>query len=140
MSVAMGGCCSSANKPEAAADEVGRLNFVGSGCFKSSAPFKMREGGCCQPRPPTGPEWDAALPGLNPILMGMNDVVEGELGGKCCGYHGSLETAKTLLTEKGWLDKVNAHLASHKLIADLDVFWVYNGQSSSQHMLSLIHI
>eukprot|EP01048_Picozoa_sp_COSAG05_P007847 COSAG05_NODE_570_length_8623_cov_35.317339_3_plen_159_part_00 len=128
----MGGCCSK-DKPEGAGDAVGKLNFAGSGCFGGSAPYTMREGGCCQPKPPVGPEWDAALPGLEPILGEVNGIVEDAVQG-CCGPHGKLEAAKSLLTEKGWLAKANAHLATHGLVSDLDVFWVYNGQSSSQHM------
>ena len=128
----MGGCFSQ-NKPEGAGDAIGKLNFAGSGCFGGSAPYTMRQGGCCQPKPPAGPEWDAALPGLEPVLGEVNGIVEEAVQG-CCGPHGKLEDAKSLLTDQGWLAKANAHLATHGLVSDLDVFWVYNGNSSSEHM------
>ena len=63
----------------------------------------------------------------------VNEIVADSVAG-CCSYHGKLEAAKTELTEQGWLAKANAHLATHGLIADLVCFWVYNGQSSTQHM------
>ena len=129
----MGGCCSSANKPPNAGDEIGRLNFTGAGCCGGSAPYTLREGGCCQPSPPVGPEWEAAQAGPEGILAEVNTHVEAAASG-CCGYHGKLEDVKQVLTEKGWMAKLNAHLQPKGLVADLDVFWVYNGQSSTQHM------
>ena len=68
------------------------------------------------------------------MLDEVNEYVEDAIKGSCCGYHGKLEAAKTELITKGWLEKVNSHLATQGLIADLEAYWVYNGQSSTQHL------
>ena len=132
--IAMG--CSQA-KPKGAADEIGRLAIKGTGCCGDSPPYSIAEPGFCEPATaPKGPEYDAAKSGLAPILGKVHGLVEEVIkkNGCCGGYAGALDQAKAALTEKGWLAEVNTHLAQHTLISDLEAFWIYNGQSSTQHL------
>jgi len=82
----------------------------------------------------TGAQWEAARPGLQPLLVNVDAAVAG--ADKQCGCLGcaqpELESAKKELTDKGWLGKVNAVLGQHGLVADLSAYWINNGQSSRQ--------
>ena len=130
----MGSCCSK-DPPEGAGDELGALNFYGSGCCGGGTPFTFKEGVCCEPgSPPTGDEWENAKPGLQSILEEVNNHVADTASG-CCGYHGKLKKVEEDLTANGWLAKVNAHLSNYGLVADFHEFWRYNGQSSTEHLL-----
>merc|ERR1712070_303587 len=124
-------CCKDQAPPEGAGDHLGALEATGVGCC-NRRPYTFASGRCCGPNPPTGSAWEAATAEDGPWqdLLDQCDEICGDLSG-CCGPN--LERCSERLNEK-WLGDVNAHLVKHSLKADLNVFWVYNGQSSSQHM------
>eukprot|EP00930_Biecheleria_cincta_P015031 TRINITY_DN12677_c0_g1_i2.p1 TRINITY_DN12677_c0_g1~~TRINITY_DN12677_c0_g1_i2.p1 ORF type:complete len:146 (+),score=24.56 TRINITY_DN12677_c0_g1_i2:83-520(+) len=124
------GCCQQ-KAPENAADYVGELQITGSGVCGCSKPFRFKKRFCCGSGPaPAGKEWDAAAPGMEALLDEVDSI--GEFTPACCKI-ADFDAAKKKLDEQ-WLPKVQAHLGQHGLTADIEVFWVYNGQSSSQEM------
>jgi hypothetical protein len=74
------------------------------------------------------------------VLLGeVNDAIV-DLDKQCCfSPKPDLEDVKSTLISKGWLSEVNTILAKHGLVADLNAFWIYNGQSASQHMAMRIY-
>ena len=126
------GCCSSQHKPEGAGVPIGSLVASGTGCC-NQPPYTFREPGMCDPAPavPTGASWEAAKPSLD-VLIGEVDgiITDKEIG--CCG-HPDLKACKAKLDQE-WIGKVQEALKPHGLTADLEQFWIYNGQSASEHM------
>ena len=111
----MGSDCCKTRPPEGAGEELGSIMFEGSGFCGCSRPWGFFMGGCCAPAPPTGKEWDEALPGLTHLLEEVDGLCE--QAPTCCGSP-DLDSLKLIL-DKDWLPKANEHLGKHNLIADL---------------------
>ena len=128
----MGGCCQKQRTPTGAGTPIGTLVAKGSGCFGCSPPYTFGEPGCCDPGAtmPTGAAYEAAKPGLEELILEVNDICAVEKN--CCGAP-DLEKCKRKLDAE-WTPRVVKYLEQHGLTADLEQFWIYNGQSASEHL------
>ena len=102
----------------------------------------MKEGGFCAPSPPSGTKWDAAKSafGMEDLMKEVDAEVDKAMEGRsnCCGLQGNLKHVKVQL-DAAWLSKIKEKLKQHGLTASLHDFWIYNGNSSSEHLYMYIY-
>mmetsp|Transcript_44066 Transcript_44066/g.111505 ORF Transcript_44066/g.111505 Transcript_44066/m.111505 type:complete len:178 (+) Transcript_44066:111-644(+) len=110
----MGFCdCCDPPPPEGATVVLGRFELVGDGCCGCKAPYVFKADACCLPAGPKDSRWTSALPGLEPLMKEVPDVVSENPG--CCGDPHYFAVKAAL--DASWTGRVNEHLARFGLVA-----------------------
>jgi len=86
---------------------------------------------CCCPgmKPPSGPEWDAAGPGFEPLLAEAHAI--------CSKYNGCCPQVHKMKADldANWVSKANEYLGEHKLKVETFAFYTSDGKSAQPHLV-----